>query len=108
MSKHEECIKHQKGIEAIVSRLETNSKTRWDGIEPRYVYGLHDEIGEIDVLAGKGDRFFIFEYKCRDSEHARYKAEDQLARAKWWLEMQGYRVTPFYVHDNMIYEYQVL
>jgi len=108
MRKRDTCKTHQDGIENIVDRLEHDIIVEWDGVEPRYMYQLGDTVYETDVIAGKDYRMFVFEYKCHDSPKAREKAEEQLERVKWWFELQGFRVTPFYVHDNMVYEYMSL
>lgn len=104
---------HDKGLEKIVKRLEDDF-IDWQLIQKQRKYGYKDEtLGEVDVMAIKcskngGARMFIFEYKLHDGLEQRYKAEDQLARSKWFFGMKGYRVTPFYVHDDMEFEYQVI
>jgi len=95
---------HNEGLERIIDRLKNRSTINWDKILKEYPIGSHTKLlTEIDVIAIKGNRVAIFEYKC--GKNHRDKAMHQLDIQKQYLEKLHYKVAKFYVHENDIYEW---
>lgn len=95
-------LTHREGLDRIVERLK-NMSIPWETIETNVELGpRHHLLTECDVIAIKGNRLAIFEYKsgCGHCE----KAYNQLDIQYAYFHKLHYRVSTFYVHENDIYE----
>ena len=102
-----DCLEHRIGVSKIQYRLE-HSTMHYDYVLANIDYGEHAHgqfLGEMDVLAVKGNDLFIFEYKSRHCKKNRYKAKRQLKRAKDFYNDSFDKIVTFYVADKIKYEH---
>ena len=97
--------KHDRGIEEIVKRLETDD---FDDIRKFLVYGNKaNPIGEMDVVAYYNGYALIFEFKSNDNYKLREHAIDQLHRASEYIK--NYKKFLFYCYwDKNKIKYEVI